>query len=134
MTKISPLTNIKTVSSCMSTLGQISRVKHAFRRDMLIIIINSLVFSKLQYCSSVWVNTTDCNIKKLQGIRNFAARIVCNIRKYDHVSSSLKSSNWIPVISNLYLRDTVMAFKCVMGLVPEYLSNKLILGVALLVE
>ena len=64
---------IKTVSSCMSTLGQISRVKHAFRRDILIIIINSLVFSKLYYCSSVWANTTDSNIKKLQGIQNFAA-------------------------------------------------------------
>ena len=115
---------IKTVSSCMSTLGQISRVKHAFRRDILITIINSLVFSKLYYCSSVWANTTDSNIKKLQGIQNFAARIVCNIRKYDHVSPALKSLNWIPVESNLYLRDAVMAFKCMMGLVPEYLSNK----------
>ena len=46
---------IKTVSSCtcMSALGQISRVKHVFRKDILVTIINSLVFSKLYYCSSV---------------------------------------------------------------------------------
>ena len=118
---------IKTVSSCMSTLGQISRVKHAFRRDILIIIINSLVFSKLYYCSSVWANTTDNNIKKLQGIQNFAARIVCNIRKYDHVTTALERLNWIPVESNLYLRDAVMAFKCMKELVPRYLSNESIL-------
>ena len=80
---------IKTVSSCLSALGQIGHVKHAFRKDILIMIINSLVFSKLYYCSSVWANTTDTNIKRLQGIQNYAARIVCNIRKYDHVCLQL---------------------------------------------
>ena len=117
---------IKTVSSCVSALGQISRVKHAFRKDTLITIINSLVFSKLYYCSSVWANTTDTNIKKLQGIQNFAARIVCNIRKYDHVTPALKSLKWIPVKSNLYLRDSVMAYKCMTGLAPNYLCNQFI--------
>ena len=43
---------IKTISSCMSALGQINRVKHVFRKDILVTIINSLVFSKLYYCSS----------------------------------------------------------------------------------
>ena len=93
---------IKTVSSCMSTLQQIGRVKHAFRKDILIMIINSLVFSKLYYCSSVWANTTDTNIKRLQGTQNYAAHIVCNIRKYDHVSPALKSLKWIPVKSHFY--------------------------------
>ena len=36
-----------TVSSCMSKLAQISRAKHAFNSDLLVIIINALVFSKL---------------------------------------------------------------------------------------
>ena len=46
---------IKTAASCTSALGQISRVKHIFREDILVTIINSLVrFSKLHYCSSVW--------------------------------------------------------------------------------
>ena len=39
---------IKTVSSCMSALGQISRVKHVFRKDILVIIINFLGFSFLR--------------------------------------------------------------------------------------
>ena len=34
---------IKTASSCMSALGQISQVKHIFRKDILVTIINSLV-------------------------------------------------------------------------------------------
>ena len=35
------------VSSCMPRLGQINRVKHAFDKRSLEIIINALVFSKL---------------------------------------------------------------------------------------
>ena len=81
---------IKTASSCMSALGQISRVKHIFRKDILVTIINSLVFSKLYYCSSVWSNTSASNIRKLQGVQNFAARIVSGTRKFDHVSPALK--------------------------------------------
>ena len=45
---------LETVSSCMSRLAQINRVKHSFDKQSLIIIINSLVFSKLFYCSCVW--------------------------------------------------------------------------------
>ena len=49
-----------------------------------------------------------------------------NSRRYDHVSPALKSLKWIPVKSHLYLRDAVMAFKCMTGLSPNYLSNKFI--------
>ena len=49
---------VKTISSCMSILYQINHVKHAFDRQTLIIVINSLVFSKLFYCSNVWLNTS----------------------------------------------------------------------------
>ena len=82
---------IKTVSSCISALGQINRVKHIFRKDILVTIINSLVISKLYYCSSVWSNTSASNIRKLQGVQNFAARIVSGTRKFDHVSPALKN-------------------------------------------
>ena len=42
------------------------------------------------------------------------------------MSPTLKSLKWIPVKSHLYLRDAVMAFKCMTGLSPEYLRNKFI--------
>ena len=114
----------KTVSSCMSTLGLINRVKHVFKKELLVMIINALVFGKLYYCSSVWSNTTDTNIKKLQCVQNFAARIISNTRKYDHITPVLKSLKWTPVKTNLYFRDAVLAFKCMTGMVPEYVSDK----------
>ena len=117
---------IKTASSCMSALGQISRVKHIFNKNILVTIINSLVFSKLYYCSSVWSNTSASNNRKLQGVQNFAARIVSGTRKFDHVSPALKDLRWTPVKSHLYLRDAILAFKSMTGQVPNYLSSNFI--------
>ena len=72
---------IKVTAQCMSALGQINRVKHAFSKELLITIIYSLVFSKLYYCSSVWSTTSKRNVKKLQLVQNFAACIISGVGK-----------------------------------------------------
>ena len=53
-------------SSPLSSLCQISRVRHLCTKDVLDIILNSLILSKLFYCSTVWSVTFKQNIKELQ--------------------------------------------------------------------
>ena len=117
---------LKTVSSSMSSLGQISRVKHVLKKELLVTVINSLVFNKLYYCSVVWSSITDRNVRKLQGIQNFAARIISGTRKYDHITPVLKELRWIPVRLQLYYREAIMAFKCMTGTAPTYLSSQFV--------
>ena len=102
---------VSTVSSCMSRLGQINRVKHIFNKHALIIIINALVFSKLFYCSSVWSNTTQTNLDKLQAVQNFACRILSGAKKFDHITPLLKDLRWLPIRQQLYFRFAVLVFK-----------------------
>ena len=106
---------VQTVSSCISRLGEINRVKHAFDKRTLIIIINTLVFSKLFYCSNVWSNTSQANLDKLQSVQNFASRIVTGSRKYDHITPQLKKLGWLSVRQQLYFRFATLAFKCMNG-------------------
>ena len=108
----------------MSRLGQINRVKRYFDNRTLIIIINALVFSKLFYCSSVWSNTSQSNIAKLQAVQNFACRIVSGSKKYDHVTPILRQLKWLPVKQHLYYRNSITAFKCMNGLALGYLSDQ----------
>ena len=81
---------------------QINRVKHVFDKNALVIIINALVFSKLFYCSSVWSNTTQTNLDKLQAVQNFACRTVSGAGKLDH---------------------SVLVFKCMTRCAPAYLTS-----------
>lgn len=110
-------------SSCMSKLCQINRVKDSFDKDTLHLIISALVLSKLYYCSSVWSNTSITNIKKLQGVQNFAGRIITNTRKYEHITPALRDLGWLHVKEHLLYRDSIMSFKCMNGLAPSYLCD-----------
>ena len=53
------------------------RVKHVFNQVTLLIIINLLVMSKIDYCncSVIWSSTSESNIKKIQLLQNFALHI-----------------------------------------------------------
>ena len=110
----------------MSSLSQIYRVKHAFSKELLITIIKSLVFSKIFYCSSVWSNTSATNINKLQAIQNFAARIVTNSRKFNHITPILKERRWMPIKGSLLYRDAFKTFKCMNGMAPASLSSRFV--------
>lgn len=111
-----------TVASCMSRLEQINRVKHAFNKDTLKILINALVFGKLYDCSNVWCNSTENNLNRIQAVQNFAGRILCDKKKYDHITLILKQLHWIP-IRQLYYRDAILTFKCMTGCAPEALTS-----------
>ena len=108
----------------MSSLAKISLVKHVFDRNQLVTVINALVFSKLLYCSSVRSNTSNKNICRLQAVQNFAACIITGTRKFNHITPALRYLHWLPVKQKLFFRDAVMAFKCMTGQAPHYLSDQ----------
>ena len=86
-------------------------------------MINAYVFSKRYYYSSVWSSTSACNIRKLLYVQNFAARTICNVKKYDHISLVLRNLRWLPVKTQLYCRDATLTFKCMTDQAPEYLTS-----------
>jgi len=86
-------------------------------------VMNALVCSKLFYCSNVWASCSKLNIDKLQSVQNFACIIVSGVQKYDHVIPELKRLKWLPVSSQLYYRNAILAFKCMHGCTPECLST-----------
>ena len=88
------VTNV--ISSCTASLCQMNRIRHILDRQTLTTIINALVFSKLYYYSSVWVNTSKKDQEKLR-VQNFAARIITGTKKHEHISPVLRELNWLPV-------------------------------------
>ena len=67
---------------------------------------------------------TKKNIKKLQNVQNFAARIITRSRTFDRITPVLKELKWLSVQSMLIYRDCIRVFKCLRGFVPDYLAKK----------
>ncbi len=114
----------KLVSSCLSKLCQMNRIRHLLVREILSYVVQTLVLSKLFYCSVVWSNTMAKNVKKLQLVQNFAAKIITNTHKFDHITPVLHDLKWLPVDRYLIYRDTLQIYKCLKGLSPVYLKDQ----------
>ena len=110
-------------SNLVEKLCMLSRIRHILDTSAMSIVINSLVFSKLFYCSSVWSGTCKGNVNKLQLIQNFAARILSGKRKYEHITPTLKQLKLLPVTDILYIRDATQMYKCMNNLAPKYLTQ-----------
>ena len=114
-------------SSFLSTWAQINMVRHFLFKDVVYIILNSLVFSKLFYCSTAWYETYKENIHKLQLMQNFVGCVLTNTKKFDHITPVIHELGWLTIEELLRLRDVTMIFKCLNGLVPSYwVSTKLV--------
>ena len=66
--------------------------------DVLKLLIDSLVLSRLSYALPVWGPAiSKQNLHRLQRLHNWAVRIVGGLRKFDHVSGHRVALGWLPV-------------------------------------
>ena len=50
-------------------------------------VLHAFVTSRIDYCNGLLYGLPDCEITKLQGVQNAAARLLTSSRKYDYVTS-----------------------------------------------
>ena len=72
----------------------------------------------------MWANTTDNNIKKIQLIQNYAARLIAGVSKYDRISPTLSTLGWLTIKEHLVYRDALLTFKSINNIAPSYLCDK----------
>ena len=92
------------------------------------IIIQAIIQSRLDYCNSLLLGTSEFQLHKLQQIQNMACRIVCNLRKYDHITDSMKDLHWLKIHQRIHYKVACLMFNCIRKSAPKYLI-KLILPV-----
>jgi hypothetical protein len=112
-------------SSSYFTLKKLNRVKHYIDADTKKVLSQGLVMSKVDYCNSLLVGAPKQELKRLQSIQNMCERFVTGLKKYDHVSPTLRSLHWLKIPFRAEYKILVLMFKCVHGLAPEYLTDML---------
>ena len=81
----------KPSSSLCHQLRNIKNIRGKLDFEAAKTVVQSLILSKLDYYNSLLVGTPGCHLSCLQHIQNMACRVVCNLRKYNHVTASMKS-------------------------------------------
>jgi len=55
-------------------------------------------------------------------VQNAAARLICRLRRFDHVTDALVSLHWLRVPERVIYKIAVLTFKVLHGIAPEYLG------------
>ena len=78
-------------------LWKISSVRHLLSDEPTTTLACAVIFSKLDYCNSLFAGLLKHLIHRLQRIQNDAARFVCKSSKFEHVSPLLHSLHCLPI-------------------------------------
>jgi len=84
-------------------------------------LVNSLVVSKIDYCNCLLAHAPKTSHNKLQNVMNAAARIVCGLQKFDHITNHMRDTlHWLQVPQQVKFKLCLLAYKALHGLAPNY--------------
>ena len=86
-------------------------------------LIHALVTVRIDYCNSLLYGLPDCSLSRLQRILNTAARILCKIPKFDHISKTLLDLHWLPIQQRILFKILILTYQAYHKTAPQYLCD-----------
>ena len=109
-----------------SGIGAIKRIRPFVPPPTLHYIYNALIQSHFDYCNLVWGNCGKTLFDRLQKLQNRAARVL-TFSSYDADANRLiRQLDWKDLSAQFQIQKSIMVYKSLNGLVPEYLSSKFV--------
>ena len=112
-------------SAAYAQLYNIGKIRKYLDQQSTEKLIHALVHSHIDYCNALLIRLPKYLIRKSQIDQNTAARVLCRIGKYDHITPVLKSVHWLPVEFRIKYKICLLTFHSLHGHGPEYMSEML---------
>ena len=79
-------------------------------RKNLVILVHSLITSKVDYCNSLFIGLPSVILKKVQPVLNRAARLIFNLPPRAPTTSSLIKLHWLPLKARIEFKICLITF------------------------
>ena len=101
---------LTTLYSAAPVLCRLNHSRHYLPRSTLLTLVQGLVISRIIYCLVVYGVCNSTQIKRIQKVLNFAARVISGRKKFDHIADVLNDLNWLNA-EHLYLYHGLSTLK-----------------------
>nr|CAH7760650.1 unnamed protein product [Callosobruchus chinensis] len=115
------------VKNCFAVLKLLLANRSVMSYKLKKLICESLVISKLTYCLILYYPCLDqATASRLQMVQNTCCRLVTNLRKFDHISSSFRNLKWLNIEELYTYHMACFVQRLIENKNPSYLYHKLV--------
>ena len=118
--------HITDISKCsLYKLRNLRLIRNHFNRKNFEILIHAFVTSKVDYCNSLFSGISKSDLRPLEIVQNYAARLVLKRGRFASSKPLLKELHWLPIISRVDYKVLLITYKARENLAPEYITSLL---------
>ena len=116
----------KVVKSSFMTIRELSSIKQFLTEDQLKSAVCSFIFSRLDYCNSLYYGINSELVAKLQSVQNAAARLTLKKNVFrKSVSDRIRQNHWLRLHERILFKICLTVRKCLNGRAPHSLRSML---------
>ena len=86
-------------------------------------LVSAFVLSKIDYCSSLLFGSSHDVTSHLEGIQNYAARVILRLPKSSSITIHLKSLHWLPVKVRSTYKIACLCYHCHSNTALSYVTD-----------
>ena len=109
----------------VSYTSKTCRIRKYIPQDTSVVLVKSLVMSRLDYSNGLFYGLPKCTVSGLQAVQNYAARIVTQkwLRYHNSMSRALIGLHWLPFDKRIEYKLLLYTYKALHDLAPGYLCE-----------
>lgn len=111
---------------CRAAYAQLRMIRHvrpSLDRELALLLCNSLVLSRVDYCNSLLIAVTEDTCNKVQRVLKLAARTVFQCGRSQRTAPLLHDLQWLPARKRFELKILRLVHLSLYGLTPTYLTT-----------
>ena len=109
--------------TCNALLMQIRRIRPHLTQYTALTLVKTLVLSRIDLNNALLCNINSRLLDQLQAIQRFAVRVICNLRKFDHVTAHMRELHILPIEHRIKYKLLLLSWKIVNSQAPTYLTS-----------
>jgi hypothetical protein len=107
--------------SCFYHLRRLRSIRRNLDRGVTQRLVSAFILSRLDYCNVLLADLPASTIAPLQRVQNAAARLVLDLKPYDHITHALITLHWLPIKFRIIYKLCLLVHKSLNNRSPTYL-------------
>ena len=110
------------IKSAYSFLRNIYKIRQYISESTATKIVNAFIFSKLDYCNTLYYGCHNYVKQKLQRIQNASVRFIKRLNRRTSITDELNKLHFLPINKRISFRLCCYVHKCIYGQAPHYMK------------